>query len=219
MSRDTFAMHILLDLDGTLTDPQVGITKSIAFALAQMGVCIPENSRLIECIGPPLSVSFSQLLPEPTAERVAEAIAHYRTRFSATGIFENSVYEGIQPALAQLTERGASLHLATSKPRVYARRILEYFELESYFVSVHGSEWDGARSHKADLIAYALAQEAIAPTQAVMVGDRAYDMVGAVANKIPAVGVLWGYGSRAELVEAGADRLLAQPSELAQMKI
>ncbi len=210
-------MHILLDLDGTLTDPQIGITKSIAFALEQMRAAVPEKSQLIECIGPPLSMSFSQLLPKPTAERVAEAIAHYRTRFSATGIFENSLYEGIQPALVQLTQQGATLHLATSKPHVFARRILEYFELETYFASVHGSELDGVRSHKADLIAYVLAQEAIASTEAVMVGDRAYDMVGAVANKIPAVGVLWGYGSRIELVEAGADRLLAQPSELSQM--
>lgn len=210
-------MNILLDLDGTLTDPQVGITTSIAFALEQMGAAVPGKSQLIECIGPPLSVSFSQLLPEPTAGRVAEAIAHYRTRFSATGIFENRLYEGIQPALAQLTQEGASLHLATSKPHVFARQILEYFALEAYFASVHGSELDGVRSHKADLIAYVLEQEAIAPTEAVMVGDRAYDIVGAVANKIPAVGVLWGYGSRIELVEAGADRLLVQPSELSRM--
>ena len=100
---------------------------------------------------------------------------------------------------------------------MFARRILEYFELETYFVSVHGSELDGVRSHKADLIAYVLAQDAIAPADAVMVGDRAYDVVGAVANKVPAVGVLWGYGSRVELISAGADRLLASPSELARM--
>ena len=150
-------------------------------------------------------------------DRVAAAIGHYRDRFSATGIFENSLYDGIQPALAQLTYQGASLHLATSKPHVFARQILEYFELETYFVSVHGSELDGVRSHKADLMAYVLEQESIAPADAVMVGDRAYDIVGAVANKISAVGVLWGYGSRVELVEAGADQLLAQPSELAQM--
>ncbi len=210
-------MHILLDLDGTLTDPQIGITKSIAFALEQMRAAVPEKSQLIECIGPPLSVSFSQLLPEPTAERVAEAIAHYRTRFSAAGIFENRLYEGIRPALAQLTQQGATLHLATSKPHVFARQILEYFELETYFASVHGSELDGMRSHKSDLIAYVLAQEAIASTDAAMVGDRAYDILGAMANQLPAVGVLWGYGSRVELVEAGADQLLAQPSELVRM--
>ena len=101
--KDLVIVHILLDLDGTLTDPQVGITKSIAFALEQMGAAVPEKNHLIECIGPPLRMSFLRLLPEPTAERVAEAIGHYRDRFSATGIFENSLYDGIQPALAQLT--------------------------------------------------------------------------------------------------------------------
>lgn len=207
-------MHILLDLDGTLTDPKEGITQSIAFALRKFEVAVPNERRLLECIGPPLSESFEQLLPEPTTERVEKAIAHYRTQFTRQGIFENTLYPGIPEALAKLISQGAILHLATSKPQVYAQQILEHFELVKYFSSVNGSELDGRRANKAELIAYILEQQAIKPDRAIMVGDRSHDIVGAISNNVKAVGVLWGYGSKAELVQANAEQLLKAPNNL-----
>lgn len=210
-------MHILLDLDGTLTDPKEGITKSIAFALSRFEIAVPDEHRLIECIGPPLSASFEQLLPEPTTERINEAIAHYRTRFTTQGIFENTVYPGIPDALENLVSQGAILHLATSKPQVFAQQILEYFELDKPFTSINGSELDGTRSHKAELISYILAQQSIEPSQAIMIGDRSYDIIGAIANDVKTAGVLWGYGSRAELEKAKAAQLLETPDYLANV--
>ncbi|MEM9089933.1 MAG: HAD hydrolase-like protein [Cyanobacteria bacterium P01_F01_bin.53] len=209
-----YAMHILLDLDGTLTDPKEGITKSIVFALRTLDVAVPNEHRLVACIGPPLSESFEQLLPEPTTERVEKAIAHYRTQFTRQGIFENTLYPGIPEALAKLISQGAILHLATSKPQVYAQQILEHFELVKYFSSVNGSELDGRRANKAELIAYILEQQAIKPDRAIMIGDRSHDIVGAIANNIKTVGVLWGYGSRSELVQTKAEQLLEAPNNL-----
>ena len=207
-------MHILLDLDGTLTDPKIGITRSIAFALTQLNAPVPDEATLTDCIGPPLSHSFAKLLPQPSPHKIEAAIAHYRTRFSTQGLFENRLYPGIHSAIAHLVQNGASLHLATSKPHVFARQILEHFKLANYFTSIHGSELDGTRAEKPELIAYLLKTEAIAPELAIMVGDRSYDILGATANNVAAVGVLWGYGSKAELIQAGAQSILAKPNEL-----
>lgn len=209
--------HILLDLDDTLSDPKVGITQSIRYALTQLNVNVPSEKRLIDCIGPPLSESFADLLPHPSPKKVTEAIALYRDRFSTTGLFENQLYNNISLALTQLKAQNAVLHLATSKPKVFAQQILEHFELTRYFTSIHGSELDGTRAHKSALIAHVLHQESIPPEQAIMVGDRSHDIVGAIANQMPAVGVLWGFGTYSELIEAGATHILERPLELSNI--
>ncbi len=208
-------LNILIDLDGTLTDPREGMLASFRYALEAVGCDIPPDKTLEQCIGPPVHESLARLLGPDGKHRVGEALASYRERFSAKGLYENAVYPGIREALARLHEARASLHLATSKPRVYAARILEYFDLTRFFSSVHGSELDGTRSHKEELIAYALEAESLDRDTTVMVGDRDYDVIGATANGVTPIGVLWGYGTRDELVSAGARFLCERPAMLA----
>lgn len=204
-------MNVLLDLDGTLTDPREGILACLKHALASIGHEAPDDRTLEGFIGPPLQDSLATLLGAGSTDKVAHAVAAYRSRFAATGMFENTVYPDIPQALSRLIERGAILHVATSKPAVFARRIIDHFGLAGYFRGIHGSELDGTRSNKADLIEHLLRTESISPRAAVMVGDRAQDIDGAKRNGLPAIGVLWGYGSREELLAAGADTLCEQP--------
>jgi phosphoglycolate phosphatase len=206
-------MNVLFDLDGTLTDSSPGITKCIQYALTELGYPAPPVESLRWCLGPPLKQSFATLLA-PDSQLADVALEKYRERFSTVGLFENSVYPGIEEALNDLSRRGHSLYVATSKPRVYAERIIEHFGLTKYFRSVDGSELDGTRTDKAELIAYILKRESIAATGAVMIGDREHDMIGAVKNQVRGIGVLWGYGSREELEKAGADACIASPKEL-----
>ena len=207
-------MNVLLDLDGTLTDPRVGIVGCIKHALNSLQLQCPSDAELARYIGPPLQESFRTLLNTTDPVRIDEAVALYRERFTVTGLFENTVYPGIAEALAALKAQGAVLYVATSKPTVYAVKIVEHFGLDSYFRAVYCSELDGTRSNKADLIAHILSCESVSPETAVMVGDRLHDMVGAKANGVLAVGVLWGYGSREELVTAGAASICASPATL-----
>ncbi len=200
---------IFFDLDGTLTDPKPGITGSIQYALRKLDRPVPTQDELTWCIGPPLRASFAMLLGgEDLADR---AVALYRERFGDVGLFENSVYPDIERVLATLRQEPRRLFVATSKPHVYARRIIEHFGLTSYFEHVFGSELDGTRVNKADLLAYAIGQTGIDPAQAVMIGDRSHDVIGAKTNGMRAIGVLYGYGSRDELAEAGAAHLCASP--------
>ena len=198
---------IFFDLDGTLTDPKPGITGSIQYALAKLGRPVPTQDELAWCIGPPLRASFATLIGEEFADRGVEL---YRERFGDVGLFENSLYPDIKATLAALKPR-ARLFVATSKPHVFAVRIVEHFGLSPYFEHVFGSELDGTRVHKYDLLAFALEQTGTDPTRAIMIGDRSHDIVGAKVNGIDGIGVLYGYGSRAELVEAGASHLCATP--------
>jgi phosphoglycolate phosphatase len=207
-------VHFLFDLDGTLTDPGAGITRCIRHALESLGVAPPAAAELRHCVGPPLRESLAALLGTGRASRVDEALRLYRELYAAEGMFESSVYPGIEDALAVLTGQGHRLWVATSKPQVYALQIVEHFGLDAYFAGVHGSELSGANSHKAELVAHLLRTEGIAPEGACMVGDRAHDVEGALRNGVAAVGVLWGYGSEEELREAGAARLLRSPAEL-----
>jgi phosphoglycolate phosphatase len=208
-------MNILFDLDGTLTDPRVGIIACIQHAMISMGQVPPVARELERFIGPPLQESFASLPGIDSKEKVARAVAFYRERFAQTGMFENTVYPDIPQTLDELASRGATLYVATSKPTVYAERIVEHFGLGRYFRRVYGSELDGTRSNKAELIAHLLDAESISRASAVMIGDRSHDMVGAQANGVFAVGVLWGYGSRAELLGAGAARVCERPAMLA----
>jgi phosphoglycolate phosphatase len=202
---------VLFDLDGTLTDPRDGITRSIAHALERMGVAPPPLDDLVFAIGPPLRASLARLLGTDSQPAVEQALAHYRERFADVGLFENRPYDGIADTLDALARRGARLMVATSKPEVYARRIVEHFALHAHFDAVHGCELDGTREDKRDLIAHMIARHRFEPSQAVMVGDRGVDMRAARHHGLAALGALWGYGTRDELLEHGAHQLCASP--------
>ncbi len=199
---------VFFDLDGTLTDPAEGITACIRYALFHAGAPIPDAARLLNCIGPPLQETFADFLHATDPGLVEQAIGKYRERFEAVGMFENRVYEGIVGELTKLKERGYRLCVATSKPQVYAEKILRHFDLESYFDHVFGPDLEGNRREKAALLSHALDVTGTAPTRALMIGDRKHDMVGARSNYIRALGVLWGFGSRDELHASGADAVV-----------
>lgn len=205
--------YIFFDLDGTLTDPMVGITSSVQYALSKFGISVRYLKELIPFIGPPLAGSFQEFYGF-SEEQAKQAVEYYREYFSPKGIFENEIYPGIAQMLANLYEGGFRLAVTTSKPRVYAERILKHFGIDEFFTLVAGSELDGRRTDKAEVIRYALDAYGIAPQEALMVGDRRHDMEGASACGVESVGVLYGYGSRQELAEAGANHLVETVSEL-----
>lgn len=206
--------HIFFDLDGTLTDPELGITSCVQYALEFFGIAVPDRSVLQPFIGPPLKDSFMHFYDLSAADAEI-AIAKYRERFSAIGLFENEVYAGIPEMLQKLTSEGHILTVATSKPTVYARQILEHFSLSSYFAHICGSNLDGSRVKKGEVIAYALEQNGMpSPSAVKMVGDRKHDILGAQENHIFSIGVLYGYGSREELTSAAADALADSPAAL-----
>jgi phosphoglycolate phosphatase len=201
---------IYFDLDGTLTDPKPGITRSIQYALQKLGHhTVPTEDELTWCIGPPLRASFAKILgAEDHADR---AVSLYRERFSDVGLYENGVYDGIGEVLTTLSQSGRRLFVATSKPHVFAERIVEHFGLRHHFEHVFGSELDGTRVDKSDLLQYALKIAAVDPAKTVMIGDRSHDMVGAGNNGMKRIGVLYGYGSKDELIGAGAQQVCATP--------
>ena len=205
---------LFFDLDGTLTDPREGITRCIQHALDGLGRAIWPADALRRFIGPPLQVAFAEMLETDDAATIARAVALYRTRFEATGMFENRLHDGVAEGLTTLQGFGCPMWVVTSKPEVYARRIVEHFNIDQYFRVVYGPDLDGTRADKAELIAYVLAQEGVRPADVWMIGDRSHDIVGARANGVPSVGVLWGYGSRAELEASGADAIVASVAEL-----
>jgi len=208
---------ILFDLDGTLTDPKIGITTCIQYAIANLGYQPPATTDLLWCIGPPLSVSFAKLLETNDRDLVDKAISLYRDRFSTIGLFENLLYPDIPETLKSIRNEGYQTYVATSKPHVYAKRIIEHFGLSSMFDGIYGSELDGTNSIKSELIRHILDQENIAPAQTVMVGDRYHDVVGAKQNQVLAIGVTYGYGTEAELKEHGVDLLAHSPQEISHL--
>jgi phosphoglycolate phosphatase len=207
---------VLFDLDGTLTDPREGITRSIAHALERMGIAPPALDDLVFAIGPPLRASLASLIGTDAPSAVEQAIRHYRERFADVGLFENRPYDGIAEALDTLAARGARLMVATSKPEVYARRIVEHFALGAHFEAVHGCELDGTREDKRELIAHMIPRHGLDASRAVMVGDRGVDMRAARHHGLAGLGALWGYGSRAELVEHGAHALCEAPGAIVE---
>lgn len=210
----TAASAILLDLDGTLIDSQPGILSSCRAALRTLGHVPGPMNVLSEIIGPPMDDVMRFLLAPYGDDRVAEAVAAYRQDYGGNGLFESTAYSGIREALGEMKQLGAELYLATSKRTVFAKRILEHLDLASFFNGVYGSEPGGALNHKPELLAHVMSQHALTPASCVMVGDRRYDISGAHANRMRALGVLWGYGSREELEAAGADKLVAKPGSL-----
>ena len=205
--------YLLFDLDGTLTDPMVGITSSVQYALEKFGIHVRYLKELIPFIGPPLAESFQKFygFSKEDAER---AIQYYREYYAPKGIFENEVYEGIPEMLAHLTEAGFTLLVATSKPTVFARKVLKHFGMEDYFSFVGGSELDGSRTKKAEVISYILKTCGIEAKEAIMIGDRRHDIEGGKACGLESVGVLYGYGTEQELTEAGADHIIRTVAEL-----
>jgi phosphoglycolate phosphatase len=207
-------MHILFDLDGTLTDPFDGITKCISHALSELGRTPPPQSRLKWCIGPPLADSFRKLLGTREQNIISEAVDLYRQRFARVGLYENRVYPGITESLEELFSINHRLYVATSKPALFAQRIIDHFNLRHYFTAIYGSELDGTNSNKGELIKLILDREHIDPGQALMIGDRKHDIIGAQRNAVRCLAVLWGYGTKEELELAGADGLIPFTEEL-----
>lgn len=210
---------ILFDLDGTLTDPGEGITNSVAHALRKLGQTPPPRAELEAYIGPPLAGSFEQRagLDRNTAEL---AVEYYREYFGVKGIFENELYGGIDNMLAALKAAGATISLATSKPTVYAKQIIEHFGIAKYFDAVAGSELDGRRVKKAEVIDYALELLGVSDRGSViMVGDREHDIIGANKCGVASVGVTYGYGSHEELTASGASHIVDSVEELTKYLI
>lgn len=210
---------ILFDLDGTVTDSGPGIMNSVQYALDRFGISNPDRSVLRRFVGPPLEDSFQRFFGL-SSEEAKEGVRYYREYYSAGGIFENSVYDGMVETLQKLKAYGCRIYLATSKPQVFGIQVLEHFGLLSVFDGVVGSFLDGTRINKDEIVKEVLCQAGITQENrscAVMVGDREYDVLGAHRNGIEAIGVLYGYGSREELEKAGADRIIGRPEELLQI--
>lgn len=203
---------LLVDLDGTLVDPARGIIGSFRHALTTLGHPAPPFESLHWVIGPPLRESFPRLMGEDG--RVEEALAAYRAVYSKSGLYEATPYPGAREALAAFRTQGVRLFLCTSKPRPFALRVLEHFDFLALFDGVYGAEFDGRFDDKAELLAHLLREERLAPADACMIGDRKFDIGAARASGVRSVGVLWGYGGAAELREAGADALCAEPADL-----
>ncbi len=195
---------VLFDLDGTLTDPGIGITNSVMHALKKYGVEVEDRASLYKFIGPPLIDSFERYFGF-THEEAVKSVDYYREYYKDKGIYENELYGGIENLLELLCEKGKKIILATSKPEPFAKEILRHFGIEKYFIFAAGSTMDETRTNKAEVIEYALSECGITDKSSiVMVGDREHDIIGANKNGVDSIGVLFGYGSREELESAGA---------------
>lgn len=207
--------HILFDLDGTLTDPMMGITKSVRYALNYYGIEVNDLNDLLPFIGPPLRDSFKEYYGFDEA-KANEAVEKYREYYKTDGIFDNKVYQGMVECLQTLKDNGKKLYVATSKPEFFAKQIIEHFSLSKYFEYVGGSEFN-SREKKAEVIEYVLKTNQIDNDDVIMVGDRKHDIIGAHENKIPCIGVLYGYGTEDELKQYQADYLVSTVEELTEL--
>ncbi len=205
--------NILFDLDGTLTDPKLGITNSIIFSLNKLKIEAPDNDDLVHFIGPPLSESYESTY-QLTGDRNHLAIDYYREYFSDKGLYENKVYEGIEELLKTLTAEGRRLFVATSKPVTFAEQIIDYFHLGSYFEAIAGSELDGTRAQKHEVISHVMQHYDLNAEDCVMIGDRKHDLIGARRNDMDAIGVLYGYGSLVELEDQKPSKIVESVQEL-----
>jgi phosphoglycolate phosphatase len=203
---------LLVDLDGTLTDPAEGIIGCFRLALETLGRIAPPAAELHWIIGPPLRACFAEALNGDADPE--EALQIYRSRYSVEGLFEATVYDGVREALAELRAAGTRLFLCTAKPLVYAERILSHFGLDHHFEAAYGDELGGRFQDKADLIAHILECEGLEAGECCMWGDRKHDVLAATRNGVPTIGALWGYGGAEELRAAGAATLCESPLEV-----
>lgn len=209
--------YILFDLDGTITDPEEGIAKSLQYALKHMGVEVEDLTTFKKHIGPPLKEGFMEFWGF-NEEKTEEAISWYREYFAEKGMYQNKVYSGIEEVFKVLVANGMKLILATSKAEKFAKLIMEHFGLDQYFADMCGASMDGLRGKKGDVIRYALDKNNITnPDEVIMVGDRLHDILGAKENGLKSIGVLYGFGSREELENAGADKIAVDLEELKYM--
>ena len=210
--------YILFDLDGTITESGPGIINSVYYALTKMGYKVEDRSTLLCFIGPPLSESFQKFFGMTEAQ-AAEGIRCYREYYTEKGIFENSVYEGLEESLTILKQHGKKLAVATSKPEQFAKQIIVHFGLDKYFDVICGASMDESLVAKADIMANALKELGISEeerSKVLMVGDREHDIFGAKKNQVASMGVLYGYGDRAELETAGADYFVDAAEDIAR---
>ena len=206
--------YILFDLDGTLTDSAIGITNSVKYALNKFGIEVVNGGELNRFVGPPLMDSFINYYGF-SEEQAKTAVEYYREYYVEKGIFENLVYDGCENMLQSLKDNGMKLIVATSKPEIFAKQILEYFDIAKYFTYIAGSNIDGTRVKKDEVIQYALESCNIKDlTKLIMIGDRVYDILGAKKVGINSIGVLYGYGDRNELENAGADFIVETVTEI-----
>ena len=205
---------VLFDLDGTIVDPVVGITNSIIYAFKKYNMEVKDRTELLKFIGPPLVDSFQEFYGF-SKEKAWEAMAFYREYYSVKGVLENELYDGIEEMLKTLKENGYVIGLATSKPEPFARQIVEYFKLTKYFDYIAGASFDDTRHQKEQVVEYALKSLNVTDnSQALMVGDRKFDVIGAKINNMDCVGVLYGYGSEEELKEANAKYIVKTPQDI-----
>lgn len=205
---------ILFDLDGTLTDPKPGITRSVQYALDKFDIHVADLDSLIPFIGPPLSESF-QVFYHLSEADAKKAVGYYREYFTEKGLYENAVFDGITELLANLKQAGKTLMIATSKPTVFAEKILRHFQLAHYFSLIAGSNLDGTRIDKDEVIAFALTECPDIPKERIiMVGDRKHDVVGARKNGIYCIAAAFGYGSPEELQEANPKAIASSVQDL-----
>ena len=212
--------YLLFDLDGTITDPKVGITTCVQYALEHFGIHEPDNDKLEPFIGPPLQDSFEQFY-HMDAETAKQAVAKYRERFETVGLYENEIYDGMADLLKTLKEGGCRLAVASSKPTVFVKKILEHFDVAQYFDVVVGSELNGSRSKKEEVVQEALRQldpkEQSSSAQMVMIGDRYFDVQGAKAHHLDSIGVAYGYAAEGELQQVGATFVVDTVEELGRL--
>lgn len=205
--------YVLLDLDGTITDPKEGITKGIKYALDYYGIEVDSLETLCKFIGPPLNYSFQEYY-NFSEDKSKEAVDKYREYYGSKGIYENILYDGMEDFLKELNNIGVQVMLATSKPQVYAEKILEHFHIDEYFTFIGGSNLDLSRNKKEEVIKYVIEENNLPLEEVVMVGDREYDIIGAKKNNISSIGVLYGYGDKEELENAGADYIASNLLDL-----
>jgi len=209
------ALNLFFDLDGTLSDPSEGITRSVQYALQCLSRPHPPRSELTRYIGPPLRWTFPRLLDTDDKDLVETAINYYRQRYEDVGLFENEVYAGIPELLRRLRDDGHPLYVVTAKPKVYADRIIRHFELDPFFVEVYGPELDGRFDEKRELVGFILRQRSLDPRRTVMIGDRASDIESGRAHGTLAIGVTYGFGTPDEIAAAKPDWICCSPSEIA----
>jgi phosphoglycolate phosphatase len=214
---DTRVSTLFFDLDGTLADPREGMTKCHQHALGRLGRPVPPPSELLQYIGPSLRWTFPRLLSTDDPELIEAAVGYYRERYGTVGLFEQEIYPGVPELLRSLHDDGFILYVVTSKPKVYAERILCHFGLDKYFVDVFGPELDGRFDDKTELIAHIFTQIACRPWQAVMIGDRASDILAGKANGMRTLAVTYGFGSVEELAPTAPDCICHNPTEIRQV--